>query len=70
MLSLLTTRADLDWLTDVHGIPTTRAVVAVIVGHEDWPDRVELYRLDDYRTCYAAYALTDDGHAPAHEVRS
>jgi hypothetical protein len=61
---MLTERADLDWLTDTTGIGTAREFGAILYGNEDYPDRVDLYRHDDYRTCLRSVALCSDGLAP------
>jgi hypothetical protein len=42
--TLLNTKADMQWLRDVH-LPrlSKRFKAAVIYGNEDWPNAVELY---------------------------
>lgn len=46
MPNLLRTPEDLQWLQEVHGVPTEGAVCAVVHGNEDWPDKVEVHIKD------------------------
>lgn len=60
-MTVLDTREDLDWLTDVHGVETKDAVIAVLHGNEDCPEKVEVYAHDDYRTEPVVWIADEEG---------
>ena len=57
----LHTLEDLQWLTEVHNVPTDGIVVASIHGNEDAPDKVETYTVDHYQATPTVYVSGDDG---------
>jgi hypothetical protein len=53
LVTNLCTKADLDWLFEVH-LPAhwdrrPRVKLAVVHGNQDWPDKAELFEQDHYR---------------------
>lgn len=59
--SFIDTTEDLEWLHDVHGIDVSEAVAAEIHGNEDCPERVCVYRYNDYREQPAVWERNNDG---------
>ena len=47
-MTMLDTKEDLKWLSEVHCKIANKYKIAVIHGNEDYPESIELYSKDDY----------------------
>lgn len=63
----LETPDDLKWLSDVHGIPTEGAAIAIIHGNEDSPTKVEVYAENHIDCVPVVYVPSDESYKPVAE---
>lgn len=59
---MLETAEDMAWLRDVHAVNIEGIACAILVGNEDSPTRIELYRTpDNYQSLVRAYEADEAG---------
>lgn len=61
-MTALERQDDLKWLSDVHGIPTEGAAIAIIHGNEDSPNKVEVYAENDVNCVPDVYVLSGESY--------
>ena len=61
MIAFLETKEDMQWLKDCHGVETDGFACAVVLGNEDWPDKVEIYRFNSVDSERHIYRPDDNG---------
>ena len=61
MQTHIESREDLQWLAEVHKVPTDLFAVAILYGNEDCPNKVELYARDHTQCKPTVYQPNADG---------